>query len=650
MNINITTLIINCRASEELINFSDFNYIYGKISSGKSSVVRLIDYCFGGKIEFTPAFQSEFISAILKLNINNIPVEIEREINSEIVRVNWTVEQEKNTVLLPARQPGGEKIKGTNVENLSDFIFYISDIKIPKVRKSKIKEDSELARLSIRDLFWYCYIEQETIDSEFFHLEFGANPFKQLKSKDVLRLIMGFHQEQVAELEYQLEENRKKRIGLEESAKILNDILKKEKVESEVEIEKKIIRKHKEIEDLTNIISEFRNSLKSETNHALDSLRNKGRKLSNKIESFEEALLQVDELIREDESYLNELELLTPKIKRTLAARAVLNNVDFVNCPRCAKPLPNLRDKEKCNVCGQEIEKETTNEDDINIVEIDKDSRVKELKENIESRINQSENIKIVIKDLYDEKKMNDRKITEFTKDYDSIYLSNMLLNEKNKSTLEQEIQELEKLKQFPKNVEESLNESDKLRSEESRIRRELNKLRILAEKDLNNLKRLEELFLDSLVRSKIPGFNIEDEVKISSPHFLPQITSPESGEMIISSFENLGSGGKKTLFKVCFLLAIHRLANETGAFLPNLIIIDSPMKNISERENVDIFNGFYEFLYQLAESELSDTQFIIVDKEFIKPSEKFSRSFFSRYMAPNDSKNPPLISYYNGL
>jgi hypothetical protein len=78
-------------------------------------------------------------------------------------------------------------------------------------------------------------------------------------------------------------------------------------------------------------------------------------------------------------------------------------------------------------------------------------------------------------------------------------------------------------------------------------------------------------------------------------------------------------------------------------------LIIDSPMKNISERENVEQFNGFYRMLFDLAQGELKQTQFIIVDKEQQVPPQGFTRSYAERHMAPDDEKNPPLISYYKG-
>jgi hypothetical protein len=132
-------------------------------------------------------------------------------------------------------------------------------------------------------------------------------------------------------------------------------------------------------------------------------------------------------------------------------------------------------------------------------------------------------------------------------------------------------------------------------------------------------------------------------------PHFLPEVTSADSGGLAVTSFTNLGSGGKKTLFKCCFAVAVHLLAVEIGAMLPTLLIIDSPMKNISERENREQFLGFFEMLYDLCNTELKGTQFILIDKEICHPPEDFHPSFKERHMKPDDDKYPPLIRYYRG-
>ena len=112
--------------------------------------------------------------------------------------------------------------------------------------------------------------------------------------------------------------------------------------------------------------------------------------------------------------------------------------------------------------------------------------------------------------------------------------------------------------------------------------------------------------------------------------------------------FYNAGSGGKKTLLNVCYILSIHRIAEQFNLPLPTFIIIDTPMKNIGEDINRQIFESFYKFLYELAEFNLTNTQFIIIDKEFFH-SKSVKIDIIDRLMTPNEEDNPPLISYYRG-
>ena len=230
--------------------------------------------------------------------------------------------------------------------------------------------------------------------------------------------------------------------------------------------------------------------------------------------------------------------------------------------------------------------------------------------------------------------------------DYDSAYLSSVLETEKRRSALQQQLLDLNKLEVLVKRISDLSIMAHKLAADEQQIRSELKDARGRTEKDIHNLNRLKFLFLDCLLYAKIPGFLRNDVIEMKPPYFLPEVTSANSGDLAVTSFTNLGSGGKKTLFKCCFAVAIHRLAVEIGATLPTLLIIDSPMKNISERENRAQFEGFSKMLYDLCDSELKGTQFILIDKESRPPPENFQSSFKSRHMTPNDDNNPPLRAY----
>lgn len=94
----------------------------------------------------------------------------------------------------------------------------------------------------------------------------------------------------------------------------------------------------------------------------------------------------------------------------------------------------------------------------------------------------------------------------------------------------------------------------------------------------------------------------------------------------------------------------MHCLARLTrNEVLPSLLIIDSPMKNISERENKEVFEGFIKLIYELAAKELAGTQIIIIDKEYFPPPEGYTRTHISRHMQPDSDEHFPLIPYYKG-
>lgn len=165
------------------------------------------------------------------------------------------------------------------------------------------------------------------------------------------------------------------------------------------------------------------------------------------------------------------------------------------------------------------------------------------------------------------------------------------------------------------------------------------------------NVQLLYTLFLDCLVNIGFQGVTKFDTVKIDPRTYMPIIINPYENREV--SFENLGSGGKKTLFKICFALAVHRLQHKKQHlnYLPSFLIIDTPMKNISEREDSILYDRFYHYLFELFSTELTDTQLIVVDKEKRDlAGYRFHEDIIMMRMTRDDWMNPPLFKNYKGL
>ena len=656
MKFRIDELHLTFKKEQETIRFNDFNYFYGQMGAGKSTIARLIDFCLGGSLpsrEMTPALQTEFVSVGLNLTIEESELQLRRNAGSNQLRASWTHEDELVQVMIPARSAGEEVIPDSGIEVLSDLIYVLSGRTPPKVRKGKIKEDSELSRLSLRDLLWFCYLDQDSLDSTFFNLDHNANAFKKYKSRDVLRFVVGFYQESVSELEVQLEQCRQARLECEAGASAMHEALKDTDVESRQELETLKSEIKSEISILESDIKTIRTQLEEYRPHSAEVLRAKARNISHDVAKLDDATKEVKAFIVNDKEHRNELLSLSTRFRRSQSARAVLGGVKYEDCPSCGNELPD-REEKLCVICGQLHDHASTGGLDETAAERDLDDRVKELDTLLLRHHVALKEIQKRLKLKKREKELVDVELNKVSSQYDSQYLSLALTQEKDMAALIQQSVDLERLESLFDKISDLKDRAAKYLVREEIIFSELKKAREKAEKDTQNLDRLKEIFLDCLVRARLQGFYEDDTVTMEAPYFLPEIQSAGTGNLAVTSFTNLGSGGKKTLFKCCFAVAVHRLAVELDALLPSLLIIDSPMKNISERENRDTFEGFHQLLYELSENELKNTQIIMIDKELAPPPEDFSQTFFVRHMQPNTrdtspSENafPPLIRYY---
>jgi len=644
MKFRLNELHLTCKKAVAPIVFDDISYFYGELGAGKSTIARLIDYCLGSsELVMTPALQSEFVSVSLLMTVGDTPLRVERERESQQALASWG----DNQLIVPVRQAAGVVLPNTQVEVLSDLVFHLQGLQPPRVRKSQLNEDSTLERLSLRDLLWYCYLDQDSMDSSFFHLDRDADTFKRLKSRNVLRAILGVHQERVAELEQRLEEIRRERLGYIESARVLEQSLQETQFSTleEIEVREKEIAEKQEM--LQRRIAAIRTDKATAINHVTDQLRSKARHIASELEAADTALEELTTVNANDRRHRNEILALSTKVRRLESARAVLNDVEFTTCPRCTRQLPN-RGADLCHVCGQTDEPEGEENDDGERTQADIASRVKELEEMMEAQSVQMNRIRRRREELHRQKETVDQELTVAMEQYDSAYLAEALAVERESAEAAHELYYLKRIKVLPSRVGQLKQQSDALAAKESTTRRELNEARAAAEQDLSNLQKLKKLFLDCLLRAKVPGFKANDIVQMDPPWFLPEVHGG-SGDLATTSFSTLGSGGKKNLFKCCFALAVHRLAAEMKTLLPTIMVIDSPMKNISERENRAQFEGFHDLLYELCASELAGTQVILIDKEFCPPVEGVDVSVTSRHMRVDSDTEPPLIPYYRG-
>lgn len=647
MKIVLKFLQLHFRKSIETIEFERINFFWGKIGAGKSSIARLVDYCFGADINLTPALQLEFVQAVLSLEVEGRRLTIYRERESTNLVASWKEGDDALEALIPARKAAGVAVPGTSIEVLSDLIFHIADLPAPRVRKGRRTADPSMVRLSLRDLIRFCYIDQDEIDSDFFRLDLEGDWVRRAKSVDAMRFILGYHQDQVAALEAELQALHEQKMAAKAAADALTKVLEESGFSNPVEIDARIEALNAQRDRVREAAAAARKNRGDGGGHAVDTLRHKGRALSADLQGLEDMQQAVRQRGEDTERHVNELRMLSVRFSRTKSARTLLAAVDFSECPRCTQTLPTRTDT-LCPVCGQpELEQpheHLSNE----VVETDLKSRLGELQETLQGLKLQEKRIARQLERAQVEKALVDQSLDQRLREYDSAFMSQALEFERQATALEQQVGSLISYRKLPERLAELLSTADSLHGQESELRTRLLRERGKAFKDRTNLDDLEKFFLDCLVRSSFPGINETFKVSIDPKSFVPEVFPTDAADFAVTSFANMGSGGMKTIFKACYALALHRLAAKTGAALPSILTMDSAMKNVSERENRELFHAFYSMVYELAAGELKGTQFILIDKEMFPVPEGVEVTVRSRHMAPGSRENLPLVPYYN--
>ena len=644
MIVSLLNLKLRCKTSIEAIDFSHVTFFHGEMSTGKSTIARLISFCFGGDLEQTPALQQELVSVALSLVINNYKVVIEREaIGSKQVQVNWSSENGVSERRLVPIIKTDTPIFSDDIYSLSDLLLFflrIPNLKVPNSREFKTIQIG----LSFQDLMTFCYLEQNVIDSCFFALDKHADTFKKRKSKVTMRFIIGLFTERISELEIAIstvENEEKKRAQQIEN---IRTFLAQFGYSSEKQVNDEIMIVKRNIDDAKAQLSELKTAYRRETGF-VDGLRKEIVDLEKKIAVDEKAMADINRKIIEQGQLKMELIGSKYKLSRFISAKEILDGAHFEYCPLCGLEV-ELRqaDEPICLLCGQ---KKHPSEEQIHVnklAQLDIDSRIKELDESITRFRDSFEGQKKELEQWNIIRKEKDAKLSEILNSYDSQFLSQSLELERKIASAQERIQNLDKLSEMPKAVDKFEKELLALRLDKENLDRQLSEEETKKRNSEYLIKEIEENYKKALLSIRVPDFYENDTVVINRSSWLPEII-PADKTRKKWSFENIGSSGVKTLLNVCFALALHKVSRENKLPLPTLLIIDSASKNVEKDVNPEIFAALYAYIYDLAMDSLSDTQLILIDNNYFElPNVP---GFTQRLMTRNDERYPPLIKHF---
>lgn len=644
MNVRLKQLVITTRQTVEQLDFAEsVSFLHGPVGTGKSTVARLIDYCLGGELERTPAIQQEFVSAQLMLQLGEYACRLERaSTDTQAVRATWSRgESEIGSVNAPL-VAGDTPILDEDVFNLSDLLFRLGGVTPIKVRQRTRDPDSPMIRLSFRDIWWYCYLEQTHLDSSFFRLE---DPFRGRKSQDVMRFFTGLHSERLSELETALFRSIDEQQGKREAVKQIREFMSRFQLGSELDIGVQIQQAHQELSESEARRRQLEDD-RSTAIHPTEPLRERLRNLGAEIADRANATRAIEEAIAEQKAL--RAELITTKIKadRVEQAGRLLEGVDYSRCPECGSNVsqrPTVAGR--CRLCATPVAGQSPNSSlELEAVRRELNDRIDQIADSIDRRDRELGRSKRQLEQLRSQKRSLDDTLQRELARYDSGFVESVRDLDREIATLTERLRSLARLQEMPRAINDLEEQAGALQGQIDRLRSSSEEERARLRNADENVAAIARRFKEVMLAVGFPGVNVEDEVELDPRNWRPVIVHGDQ----VWSFWDAGSGGKKTLFNVCYALAVHEAAIDRGMPVPNVLIIDSPTKHISDDENPELVRALYREIYRLAVRRNGhSTQFLLIDSDLVEPEIELL-DFRQRHLAGTVA-DPSLIPYYVG-
>lgn len=604
----------------EVIFKNGINIIYGDSDTGKSSILNLIDYALGGsEIDLYQEIETHGKFVLLELKLKNEIYTIKRDIFSpqSYIEVYQSSLDEMDSVF-PKEYSSSFSTEGP-AGYFSNFLLTALNIPLINIKQSPSKDSSNLHRLSFRDIFKYCYLDQDDVGSK--SILDAKNFPVAVKNKETFKFIHNVLDSQITEIENQISKLTNEKLSLEKEYETLNKFFR----ETQIDTKEKLISDKNihelEIKELEEKLNQINIMMQSDTEFE-GALR---------VEVHSEEV-EINKLIQKRNVLLNQLEQYTKlkkeyeinyeKFKLSLdVKKSISKNFNRTsNCPLC-NSLMELK--------FSEHRLENYDNETLKIELNSLRNKIKELQNLIELTRFEIETIDNESHEknhnLDKNKKLLDFKVNE----YISPYLSQRDLLFSMKNSIFEKIDRIKYLLKLRNQIEKIIESINQTNSNIKELKDELIELKANAPSVNGVLANISQNLSEFL--NFIPIKNPYG-IRISEKTFLPVVRDRD--------YIKLTSGGLRTLVSIGYLFALLKNSFYSNTQFPSLLMIDTIGKYIGKtsiegeinQEETDITNNeealddptkykrIYEYLNSLsAEARLigKEHQIIIVDNDF---------------------------------
>ncbi|XQY91891.1 hypothetical protein ACNRWW_20815 [Metabacillus sp. HB246100] len=633
----INKLVLIGRTKSYYVNFDiGINIIHGDSDTGKSSILNLIDYLLGSKkIYMYDEIEQHGKYAMLEVSLNNKVYTIKRDIfePKENIEVFSTDIENINKVFPLEYSPDYDREGPAG--NFSDFLLSSLNIPIIKVKQAPSKDISPMVRLSFRDLFKYCYFDQDDVGSR--EILDRKNPSLVVKNKETFKFIHNVLDTQITELQNMIgEKNREKKEVINKYSVIASFLL-----ETKLSTEESLHTKKDELDEKINYLEKEKNYLTDKMksdNEEMEELRIVVLELEKRInkllsqKSHKEAQLEQNIRLRKEyQADINKLQT-SLKVKNSIS----MQHTEIVECPLCNSKMETMEIKKHFVEHNEDVLKKEINS--IKNRSKDLNKLIDELKDEL---FLFEENLLEDREQLNKAKNILDTKAEKFISPY--ITQRDIVISEL--SSFKEQLDKIEYFLKIRLQLKELKQKEELLLKQVSELQ---SKLEILKEQTpsieetLNDLGTYLKEFLEYIPIKSAYG------IRLSEKTFLPIVRD--------RNYTDLTSGGLRTLVSLGYITSLlkNSLLKETN--FPSLIMIDTVGKYLgktkkntkdideskeNKKEGLDDpkkYINIYSYLQEFSNEFIklgNDHQIILVDNDFPEDLEKeFSQYVVKRFSA----------------
>ncbi|MDP9224964.1 MAG: hypothetical protein M3P18_14190 [Actinomycetota bacterium] len=539
------------------------NVVLGPISTGKTSLMKLLEVFLGGAYAGASNEVSQAVSDLAgELTIGEASYSVIRPlVQTDTARVQ--IAGDENAERLPAMraQPGAPLTYG---------VWLLERLGLPVLRVPQAPTrpgDSASIPVSINDYLMYCRLRQDEIDVDVFG---SSLPFRDIKRRYVFRILYGGYDTEVATLQDELRRVQAELTQLQGGLAAFEGFLQGTVLENRAVLDRELA----DVRLRLAALRQARSDLATTRPVTPEAIR-----LRSEIAAAEARLAEARaELERERVSagqlseLANDLQAQSSRLTRAIVAGERFVDFEFIVCPRCGSPVSSGRAKQgHCTLCLQEEPPAPTREDLIR--EQDRvNTQIGETEELIKAHERRADDLQRTVDGILshrsDQGQLLDREVSSFISDH--------------AERLEQGAREEASLAERETRMRDYLALYQRLDDSTSRIA-ELDQRRITLEASLERaaqvdaltatkIERLEEWFAHYVEALGVPRFGTGLRAGIDRNDYEPIVNGQKFPQL---------SAGVRVLVNIAHALAHHRAALDLQLPLPGLIWIDGVTKNI---------------------------------------------------------------------